>query len=535
MLKSKYLLQAAAVAAMTVAMSAAADAGPDKTLPVAEAIRAEALRKANDPLGRPLPLVSRWVTHLSPDGNGFYPQPVFHPDRQLDLVEAGHHLLPIFPVHANGPGYGEDTDAMRRAGAMKLPFTMLYFQPEWDLYRETKFTKLAGDKNPATVELSGKVREQISPFGPVEHWRQAGQDHLPRARMEALQKAYPEPPLVQWLSNNEPSRLFLSDAHQDVRYTRFCTDCKTLEDRRRIAAEQYRIRYRAVQGGMKDVLTQAGWKANSIFVGYDAFHWLGVFSYPGEYESVSEHQRADWWDGASPSYYVYDWLKDYSDRGVVSPQVGVMSWPLFVDEMLARRPDFWWEISTWDGGPGVRGRYLAAGEAYPVARYQGFVEFGMWVARPRVVREFQFQEPDLKVADERFYAIMEAVDRVHENPVLRRFWRKGTLVPHPSQKHPWSFGVPEKYEKAPRWFMLDADVNPPYPWNKNVAVPVFATALVLGKAPHREWLVLAQSPLKAYSGVKLTLPEFGALKVDTRPAVSFYRVQEAGRKVEPVK
>lgn len=528
----------AAAAALLVAGAAGvatpAVAATDVRLPTVDAIRAEALRPGNDPIGKPLPLAARWTLNLSPNGQWMYPNIVYHPNRQLDLIEAGHHILPQFPT-GHWP-YAEDFDftAMKRAAKLNLPFTMVFYQPEWNLYRDSRFFTLPAGQNPNVVEPGGKVRPQISPFGPVAPWQQVGYAETHTQRIAKLQQLYPNPPLIQWLSNNEPDRLFLSDADQDVRFKNHCPGTCTMAERKAIAAREYKTRYRAMQQGMRDGLDNSAWKGKSIFVGYDAFHWMGVFSYAGEYGISSEHERSQFWDGASPSYYVPDYFQGITDKTVVSPLVGSMSWQMFVDEAIAQRPNFWWEISTWDGGPAVRKRYLAAGESYPVARYQGLIEFGMWVTRPRVVREFQFEEPDLAVADARYMAIVAAVDRVHKNGVLRGFWRQGKLVRHPTQKHPWRIGVPAAYQFKARWFMLDASTNPPYPW-VDQEIPVFATALVRGVAPSREWLVLAHSPVRNYSRVQVKVPGYGSITVDTKPSVGFWLVSEAAKTVAAVK
>ena len=66
-------------------------------------------------------------------------------------------------------------------------------------------------------------------------------------------------------------------------------------------------------------------------------------------------------------------------------------------------------------------------------------------------------------------AIVRAVDRVHNDPLLREFWRRGELVPNRARKHPYRSGIPETYSASDRWFLLDADANPPNdPWTIQV-------------------------------------------------------------------
>jgi hypothetical protein len=61
-------------------------------LPTAKAIRAEACRANDDPLGKPLPLASHWSTGTYP------PTDTFDPRYQLALIARGHHLLPFLTL-----------------------------------------------------------------------------------------------------------------------------------------------------------------------------------------------------------------------------------------------------------------------------------------------------------------------------------------------------------------------------------------------------------------------------------------------------
>jgi hypothetical protein len=63
---------------------------------------------------------------------------------------------------------------------------------------------------------------------------------------------------------------------------------------------------------------------------------------------------------------------------------------------------------------------------------------------------------------------------------------------------------------------------------------VFALALVLGSAPNREWLVLANAPRRARVGVRINVPEYGVITVDVPQSGSFYQVSEEGRQVRTV-
>ena len=85
---------------------------------------------------------------------------------------------------------------------------------------------------------------------------------------------------------------------------------------------------------------------------------------------------------------------------------------------------------------------------------------------------------------------MRTVDRVYDNQVLQKFWRKGTLVANHGRKHPYQSDIPPEYKDADRWFLLETSLTPKElrseefdnarPPAMQTEIPVFALALVLG-------------------------------------------------------
>jgi len=154
------------------------------------------------------------------------------------------------------------------------------------------------------------------------------------------------------------------------------------------------------------------------------------------------------------------------------------------------------------------------------------VQYGMWLNRPRSVREFRGWTERRSVQGPYFLAVVAAVDRVHADDVLTRFWRLGRLVPNTAHEHPYQAGVPEEYKDKQRWFGLDTNVDPPRPWGVGTELPVFALALSLGQAPEREWLVYAHAPLGNRDGVKVTIPGYEEITASVPPQGVFYHVTE---------
>jgi hypothetical protein len=192
------------------------------------------------------------------------------------------------------------------------------------------------------------------------------------------------------------------------------------------------------------------------------------------------------WDGGSPSYYLDPW-DTRTDFTGFSPQVEFMNLVFQKQEDLKLNPRFWFEFSTWDGFDPAgktaekdkRKFFASVGQSFSPERYAGMVQFSMWLLRPRAVREYRgWNQPWDENTAPYFEALMASVDRVHTDPILREFWRKGELVPNRARSHPYEVRIPLELQGKDRWFLLDADVNPQeYPWESFWKVNVFALSL----------------------------------------------------------
>jgi len=227
-----------------------------------------------------------------------------------------------------------------------------------------------------------------------------------------------------------------------------------------------------------------------------------------------------------------------------------MNWIFQLEEAWKVAPDFWWEISTWDGNGGgwtpemgyrpdlvdksKACQYFKDGQTYTPERFLGWIQFGLWLLRPRVVREFRGSTVPLEPWRPFFEKLLLAVDRVHRNGVLEPFWRHGRLVPNRADRHPCQEAIPEKYRDVDRWFLLDTDLDPPRPWTLTTNLPVFSMALVLVQPGSRRWLVYAHSPLEDRRQVRITLPGFGPVTMDVPRVGTFHIVDEKTRQVRLV-
>ncbi len=508
--------------------------------PAAQAIRAEATRPNEGPEGWPLPLACHWNTGRHRNSAGWAPR------EQMRMIAEGHHILPFF-AHPPTEGQlaGEKLEEFRayyeeplkQARAWGLPLSLKATQWE-SILSKPPFIDLPPEKNPNVLTAEGKILRKVSPFGPVGPWREAGRCWTDNAALRQLQEWYPDPPLVIFLSNNEHSKLRWHEAEQSQRYLALYGPGRDDDFKRRVTAEGWIERYRALQEGMREGLVARQWKAAARFVGYGAFGppHFGRWGGWGAYSLHSQGRITPYplmWDGGSPSYYTHDWDPS-TDYTAWSPQIEFMNLVFVKREALRLNPAFWLEISVWDGDNrgegnrlGVPELYRRLGQTYDPVRYQGFVQFGMWLMRPRAVREFRGWTWPSDEGMPYFMALVEAVDRVHTQPELRDFWRHGRLVPNPARQHLYQAAIPEEYKDEDRWFLLDADANPKlWPWDLNWSVSVFALALVQGDPPERRWLVYAHSPLQDRPEVKLAIPGFGPITVEVKRGGSFYLVDE---------
>lgn len=526
----------------------------DRARRAAAQIRREALLPPDGPAGRPLPLVSHW--NMGSQGRGWTPQ------YQMELLDRGHHILPWLGWPQGNPdGSAESArrfkdyyeDLLARCRQLGLP--ICFRGTQWEAMLVGKeYRQLPPDECPAVVTPEGKAIAKLCPFGPADKWRDPAKEFVDTPAMKQVQKLYPDPPLVLFVSNNEAPDLrwhqveSLSKRYLD-RYGKGRTD----EFKRKVVAEGWLERYPMMFQAMREALVSDAWRQNVRFVGYGAFgpSHFGRWADWKEYSLITDQWTSpDWhiWDGGSPSYYTHNWC-EIRDHWVWSTQVESMNWIFQLDEAWKVKPDFWWEISLWDGNggwtPGTACtpdlikqakacQYLKDGQSYTPERFLGWAQFGLWLLRPRVVREFRASTEPLEPWRPTFERLLSAVDQLYTNATLEDFWRHGTLVANRGHPHPFQADIPEKYQRLDRWFLLDTNLDPKRPWELTTNIPVFSLALVCGQPGSRRWLVYAHSPLEDRRGVEITLPEFGMLKLDIPRAGVFSLIEEQSGSVKSV-
>lgn len=562
---------------------------------VADKIRTEVLLPPDGSQGRPLPLASHWNTGRV-DGT-------FEPAHQVDLMQQGSYILPWMATPSGNPQSERFSryykPFLAYLSELNMPFSMRGTQWEAILYGG-QYREKPDDQWAGVIKPDGSRKPVVSPFGPIDMWKEPANEFVRTDAMRWAQQYYPDPPLVLWVGNNEAGDLRWHQAHESKRYLEKYGEDRSDAFKRRVVSEGWKERYGVMFESMREAMENETWRENVRFVGYGSFgpSHLGRMGQWKNYSLHTEDEMTwDWhvWDGGSPSYYTHNWNTN-RDHWVHSTQIQSMNWIFMLEQAWEANPDFWFEISTWDGnnleslmaGVGLEEQwsamrhqgeypdkaelllvdklsrpfdeeqqkqigddalrksqtlqYMREGQTYPPERALGWIQYGMWLLRPRVVREFRGSTTLLIPVKQYWMQTVRAVDRVWENETLEEFWRFGELVPNTQQKHPYQANIPEYLQDVQRWYLLETDLDPERPWDHKTNIPVFSLALVIQEeGPEhdrqpmmRQWLLYAHSPLEDRNDVRITIPEYGEVEVDVPRSGAFYLIEEASGGIEEI-
>ena len=376
-------------------------------------INDEAERHRLDPDGLPLPFAAHWNRGLSRN--------TFTVGEVVDLIKEGNHLLPWAPMPWPGLAPKQTIYQIRthesgfkELAQLGLPVTLISTQWEDHLcLRDDDWLTPLDIETPCLVDLNGNRQRRASEVGPIEAWYKLGRRLATDTAMLELFAWYPDPPLVILLSNNESST---ANKEEDLRW-----------HDGRLTDAGWPERYEALFDGMRDHLP-SGWSDNLKFVGFNinpAVHFMGRWHGWGQYGAPFANYGLGTWDGGSSEYYLYS--NAYSDFRTFSPQLEAMHYVAGLENVTyVEDPDWWMELSVWDGDEYIRDWYDDLGQEMSPTRWGGTVQYGLWLVRPRVVREFRNSLTSFRNILPYFEPIMAAVDRVWEDPDLRRFWRHGS-------------------------------------------------------------------------------------------------------------
>jgi hypothetical protein len=521
--------------AVAAALAFQGDADGGKLEATAKEIRAAATAPNRGEEGRPLPLFASWNTGGVGEG--------FTPDWQMSMLKQGRRLLPWFAFERpDSKLEPHQVSALKECKRLGLPIAFVSTQWEHFLTTDKKLFALPPEQNANVVGGDNIPQRRISPFGAVEPWKDVGERWGSSPLLRAAATIYPDPPFVIFLSNNEHVKITWHKIEEDRRYFDQHGPGKDDEFKRKVVGEGWVERYRTLQGAFRSQLPE-GWREKAKFVGYNAFgpetmgRWVNWMQHSlHTRDCMSPWPKA--WDGGAPSFYTNNW-EMATDYTVFSPQVQAMNWRPMLKHAYKDNPDFWFEMSLWDGATpkkdnSKRRFYSDRQQEYTPERYAGMATYGLWLLRPRVVREFRGYRETRAEFESFTQAVMDAVDRIHANDTLSEFWRFGKIVPDRSRPHPYDIGIPELIAKEDRWFRLPTAEDPTGRWRLHTELPSFALAMVIGEAPDRRWLIYTHSPLGGKQKLKTKIPGGREVAIDSPVGGAYWLVEEKGSRLHRV-
>jgi hypothetical protein len=537
--------------------------------------------------GRPLPVTGSWNTgvYLYKYSGQFktgedVPTPEgWSAEYAVEAIKNGHHVIPSWRGNRSfggfarnigkdtgAPGNGPDVLSYISENGLPIAFVAGNYAGFPRKY-EDFYDQEAGEPYEVTTESTmrfvknGEIKTHFSsPISSVEKWREMGKGWMNSNALQRYQNGYPDPPMVIFLDNNEAGEIKpgMIDTNADRFVEKFGKDTVASwgkAKKREIIEEGYDERLGAFFEGMREA-ADPGWSDSLRFVAYNA--WMAhpkLFFRGSLADDITEEDIWTRYDGAMPEYYNNDWQigRGKADYSPWSPQTEALNIASVQDPAFDARPEYYFSSIGWDGSALSSGNFQSPPyqyvtnakhakktephtSRYSFHRYEGMIQFGLWVMRPRSFREFRGGGARDAYGQGAWESYLNAVDRVWATDELQEFWKHGEPVIDPDQSS-YNF-VGEAPEDLPEWVddndrkvLLRCDANPPRSkWKQGDYVPirVFATALVLGEEPNRRWLVVAQAPLGGVSDATVTLPGYGDLTLDhVAISGSFYIVDEA--------
>lgn len=475
---------------------------------------AEIMRSSTaDTIGHPLPVSAAW-------GDGTT-STFMSPNCQMALLNAGHHFFPSFIIGVTEPD-SFFKPAITQYKNWGLPITIKSTQWEQRLTTKSRYFGLPPADNPNVVSLDGvTIKTKLDPMGAIPPWTDVGGYYPQQTKEDSMEVWYPHPPKIMQLSNDEAAHLTWDDADSSKKYVDTYGAGQTDIFKRGVFADGWTERFNAMWEGMKDSMTTA-WADSSFRVGYNEgqLRWFGYSGWTAYSLQVTGliDPAVRYWEGGSPDCYLAPYVWDYTDYHVYGPQVDFMNYLFELDQFYAINPNYWYEISIWDGYDpdyptstvhNKRYYYESLGHIWTPERYKGLAQFVMWLTRPRALREFK---TGAAIQDgfgfDYTLPLLAAVDTIYNDTTLKRFWRHGTLVKNTAHAHPNHSSIPAEYSTLERWYLLDTNLDSAWPWSSTTPIPVFSIALTLGTKPNREWLVYVNAPDGALSNVSITVPGY---------------------------
>lgn len=519
-----------------------------------QAVIDEVAKDYDDPGGYPLPVGAHWH------------RDTMDLEWQVDKLNEGYPLLPWY-----GYVYTDSTaetntkigTGLAQLATWGMPITLLY--TNWDglCYGHSYFTDQEDpDDTCRAVDAAGVAINKSSPLAPNAPFQVLGDLWTNTDSAARLQVVHPDPPQVFWMSNNEAIDLEWEDANTSKRYTDAYGGSTTEAEKRGYFFDGWVTKIGQFKTGATAGLTDADWIANSKWVVYNATemgfgpHHYARFGDWDEYalfkdstNNMSHTWQTGAWDGTSEEAYDNNWEgKMYGE--VWSNQMECSNEVFMLEQAYAVNSSYFFELIFWDGssslygngvGPGSKGTtYINEGYVHSAEAYAGWAQWCMWALRPRVVREWRKSDDDIDAGTlfERWDALMDAVKRVHTNPILKSFWRESDLLPNTTRAESSHYNETTTYDDAERWYHQESSTDPAFAGSSadyGLEMPVWNLVREQGTTPNREWLVYVFAAKAIQTNFTVTIPDHEAVTIPSATnAGEFWLVKESDDSVTNV-
>ena len=492
-------------------------AGTFNLTSMVQEITTEALKAFSDTTEHALPLLSHWNVGIPEFTDAMNPM------YMIGRIEQGEHILvswKLDPYYANTIGNSYYEESIKKAAELQLPLVFIVPAPESALTQDSYYKNLPKGDNPNVVDENNNTLDKLSPFGPDERWNEVGNQWSTTTLMTQLQEWYPNPPLVIFVSEDEAAKLSWNEVSISSRYLEYYDVGNTDDNFTRVlVGGKWIEKYRQMQNGFKEGFTEPAWKNNVKFISYNKL-------------SDNFGKSSDWIDSATvTNQYVnlwplttdgttidFDLTGTKTDTIVNSPHVLANNLPFMLKEAKNKNPNFAYQLNIDDNS-----------KIADTARYRGLTQFALWFLRPNIIRQKSSATTRAEL-EPMFQELADSVKLIHYNPEIAEFWKNGELVSNGDSY--LNNNIPEQYQDDPRWFLLDADVNPARPWLDSTNIKVWSFALVKGEAPNREWLLYVQSPEGDISNVSISIFNGENILINSSKDGSFYSLSENNTPLE---
>jgi len=557
---------------------------PDGSLyPNLPRIRQEALLP-NNLSYHPLPLYSNWGAGAE---RGTY---------QIDnYLRQGWYWLPVIALREyHAKDLYEDYQYKPLFSFCKqarLPITFQTTQIQAQSFSDSQFNTRPDSTNPCVLQVNGLYNGSpgfylFTPWPPDPTvYDQIGEEFVTLdPALDWMQAQWNSPVKLVVINNNEASYRPHNEHHEvqgdpqrgDARFVALYGadwNTDTFADRDQVLTYQGAA-ISNIYGRMFTAFNNAllpGWASVVRHVGYqngfgEAYgRWGGWINFETVTQSTLNPMMPAWNGGSPPIGYI-NWPGQEFHFQCWSPMMGLSNQSQCKALWYQEDPDWWDELSIWEGGPqkiyGQNGTEqspdYADQDAYPYAtidtnngrdlygaklmltpeKFRSYARVAMWSNRPRVVRHYFWYSEATSWIDT--WNVHEVIRQVWETPLLTQFWRSAELVVNTSQVHPyWDSLLPPGYpiDESKRWIYLicstDPNWNAPDLFDRLLAiVPVYAIAMKTGTAPSREWLLITHPTIEDMTAVTITIPDYQNVTLDLTVGGQYWHIVEGQAPVE---